>query len=444
MPPILPSLLLALLATPALAADPGVILPMRERAAVIDAWLEQRLDRIVPALMREQGVDMWVVLGREYNEDPVLETMLPATWEAARRRTILLFHDPDPSGDSGAEVERIAVSRYSVGDFFQAAWDPEEQPDQWARLVEVIEERDPERIALNISPTFALADGLTHSQYMAFMEALPSRFRERVVSGEKLAVGWLERRLPEEMDVYASICRIAHEVMAEALSERVIQPGVTTTEDVEWWCRQRALELGLTAWFHPTVSRQRAEEQGDFLEMFTGDEKTIQRGDLIHLDFGITYLRLNTDTQQMAYILRRGETAPPEGIRAAFRIGNEMQDILTERIKEGRTGNEILLDSLSEAKARGINAMVYTHPIGFHGHAAGPAIGMWDKQGGVPGTGEYPVHNRTAYSIELSVTVPIPEWDGQEVRIMLEEDAFFENGRVQYIDDRQTELHVVR
>ncbi len=425
---------------PAMSAESGVILPMRERAEVVNNWLVERLDRVVPELMREHGVDMWIVLGREYNEDPVLETMLPATWLSARRRTILVFHDPD----GASEVERLAVARYSVGDAFESAWNPDEQPDQWARLVEIVEARDPHRIALNISPTFALADGLSHSQFNELRQALPLRLRDRIVPGEALAIGWLERRIPEEMEVYASICRIAHEIMAEALSERVIQPGVTTTHDVQWWCRERIRELKLTAWFHPSVSIQRQKEDSDFLDLFTGDEQVIQRGDLVHLDFGITYLRLNTDTQQMTYVLRRGETEPPAGLQRAFAIGNEMQDILTERFAEERSGNDVLVDALAEAKARGVNAMVYTHPIGYHGHGAGPAIGMWDKQGGVPGKGDYPIHNRTAYSIELSITAPVPEWNGQEVRIMLEEDAYFEDGRVEYIDGRQLKLHIVR
>ncbi|MEO1511572.1 MAG: M24 family metallopeptidase, partial [Planctomycetota bacterium] len=369
----------ALVAPLAGARQPGVVLPMRERAEVVDAWLLQRLDRIVPELMRENGVDMWIVLGREYNEDPVLKTMLPATWLNARRRTVLVFHDAGP----GTIVERLAVSRYDVGELFESAWDPDEQPDQWARLAEIIEQRDPERIGLNISPTFALADGLAHSQHEELLAALPTRLHERIVPAEPLAIGWLERRLPEEMEVYASVCRIAHEIMAEALSERVIQPGVTTTDDLKWWCRERIRELGLVTWFHPLVSVQRHEASAGFLEMISGGEQVIRRGDLIHLDLGITYLRLNTDTQQMAYVLRRGEYEPPAGLRRAFQRGNEMQDILTEAFAAVRTGNDVLLDALAEAEARGIDAMVYTHPIGFHGHGAGPAIGMWDKQGGV-------------------------------------------------------------
>ncbi|MEM8835382.1 MAG: M24 family metallopeptidase [Planctomycetota bacterium] len=426
--------------TPAFAGNPGVILPMRERVEVIDRWLMQRFETIVPALMREQDIDMWIVLGREYNEDPVIKTMLPATWINARRRTVLVFYDRGP--EKG--VERLAVSRYSVGEFFEAAWDPESQPDQWARLVEIIEERDPKRIALNTSSTFALADGMTHTQHAELIETLPTALRGRVVSGERLAVGWLERRLPEELDVYASVCRIAHEIIAEALSERVIQPGVTTTDDVKWWCRERIRELGLVTWFHPLVSIQRASSSTDLLDMISGGEEVIQRGDLLHLDLGIVYLRLHTDTQQMAYVLRRGEKEPPAGLRDAFRRGNEMQDILTSRFGVGRTGNEVLHDTLKEAEARGIESMVYTHPIGFHGHAAGPAIGMWDKQGGVPGRGDYPIHDMTAYAIELSITEPIEEWGGQVVRIMQEEDAIFEGGVVRYLNGRQTELHVVR
>ncbi|MEL7474221.1 MAG: M24 family metallopeptidase [Planctomycetota bacterium] len=420
--------------------EPGVILPMRERAEVIDRLLGQRLDRLVPRLMREHSVDLWIVLGREYNEDPVLKTMLPATWLNARRRTILVFHDPG----EGRDVERLAVARYRVGRQFESAWDPDTQPDQWARLAEIIAARAPERIAINVSETFAHADGLTHSEHEALMAALPEPTRDRLVSGERLAVGWLETRTPEELEVYASVCRIAHEIMAEALSERVIQPGVTTTDDVKWWCRERIRELGLTTWFHPLVSIQRGNTGTDLLEMVTGDEQVIHRGDLLHMDLGIRYLRLHTDTQQMAYVLRRGETEAPKGLRDAFKVGNEMQDILTERFAAGRTGNEVLRHALDEARARGIEAMVYTHPLGLHGHAAGPAIGMWDKQGGVPGTGDYPIRDRTCYAIELSVTVPIPEWGGQRVRVMQEEDAVFEDGVVRYLDGRQTELHLVR
>ena len=435
--------LMALLPWSASAApsgEPGLVLPMRDRAEVVDRLLRMRLDRLVPELMRDNDLDMWIVLGREYDEDPVLRTMLPATWLGARRRTILVFHDPGP----GESVDRLAVARYKVGDAFEAAWDPDAQPDQWARLAEIIIERDPQRIGVNVSPTFAHADGLAHSQHESLVAALPAEMRSRLVSAEPVAVGWLERRIPEELEIYASICRIAHEIMAEALSAKVIQPGVTTSDDVKWWCRERIRELGLVAWFHPLVSVQRPGGTEDLLDMVSGDAEVIRRGDLIHLDLGIRYLRLNTDTQQMAYVLRRGETEAPAGLVRAWKRGLEMQDILIHAFAEGRTGNEVLKATLDEARARQIDAMVYTHPIGLHGHAAGPPIGMWDKQGGVPGAGDLPIHNGTCYAIELSIEEPIEEWGGQPVRIMMEEDAVFENGRVTYLDGRQTTLHLVR
>ena len=416
-----------------------IVLPMRERAALVDRWLETRLDTVVPALMRRENIPMWIVSAREYNEDPVIETMLPATWLSARRRTILVFYDRGP--DEG--VERMAVARYDVGPF-PRAWDPDEQPDQWGRLAEIIAERDPAAIALNRSGTFALADGLTDSEYDGFLAALPERFRSRLVSGERLAIGWLETRTADEMEVYPMICKIAHVIIAEGLSAQVIQPGVTTTDDVEWWYRERIRDLKLTAWFHPSVSVQRASEgerSSDFSARAAAN--TIRPGDLLHVDFGITYLGLNTDTQQHAYVLRPGETDAPEGLRQALATGNRLQDILTDAFKTGRTGNEILRAALDQARAEGIKATIYTHPIGYHGHGAGPTIGLWDRQEGVPGRGDYPLFPATAHSIELNAAVSISEWNAKEIRIMLEEDAFFDGTSTWYIDGRQTTLWLI-
>lgn len=433
-------LLLPLLLEIGRASEPPVILSLRERAALQDRWLMQRLETIVPELLRREGVDMWVIIAREYNEDPVIETMLPTTWMAARRRTILVFFDRGP--DQG--VERLAVARYNIGDFFPSAWQPEKQPDQWQRLAEIVRERNPDKIAVNFSETFALADGISHSEFAAFRRVLPQHLAGRIVSGERLAIGWLERRLPDEMEVYPTICRIAHTIIAEGLSNKVIQPGFTTTADVSWWFRERIRELKLSTWFHPSVSLQRADDPthaGDFSSR--PEAQTIRRGDLLHVDFGITYLGLNTDTQRHAYVLRPGETEPPAGLKQALAAGNRLQDILMSHFVEGRSGNEILAKSLAQAKAEGLVPSIYTHPLGFHGHGAGPTIGLWDQQGGVPGRGDYPLFYDTAHSIELNVTVAIPEWNGKKIRIMLEEDAIFDRSGCRFIDGRQTELLLV-
>ncbi len=441
MPKPLAFALLVLFSTPAIAQDQvPAILSMRERAETIDRWLEIRFETLLPRLMRRENVDMWVIIAREYNEDPVIETMLPATWLAARRRTILVFFD---RGEAQG-VERLAVARYDVGKAIQGTWNPEAVPDQWERLRQVIEERDPKAIALDRSKTFGLADGMTDSELDSLLEALPQKYDERIVSGERLAIGWLETRIPEEMQVYPGVVKIARSILAEGLSERVIQPGATTTTDVEWWYRDRIAALTLDTWFHPTVSVQRADAPGS-RESFASrpEEETILPGDLLHVDFGITYLRLNTDTQMHAYVLRPGEKEAPAGLREALSTGNRLQDILTSQFAAGRTGNEILKAALEKAKAEGIRPSIYTHPLGFHGHAAGPTIGLWDRQDGVPGQGDYPLFPDTAHSIELNATVSIPEWNGKDVRIMLEEDAFFDGEKTWYIDPRMEELLLI-
>ena len=432
--------LLLALATLTAAAEP-TILPMRERAAVIDRWLDARIDTVLPELMRRTGIDMWIIVSREYNEDPVIRTFLPSKWQSARRTTILLIHDP---GD-GAALETLAVARYNVGERFTKAWDKEEHGEQWAHLARLIEERDPERIGLNFSQNFALADGISHTEYQLFHEALPERLQARVVSAEELAIGWLETRTPDEMLVYPQIVRNAHEIIAEGFSDRVIQPGVTTTADVEWWYRDRIRELGLTTWFHPSVDLDRpGQPEEDMKTAITTrfDEEAIQPGDLLHVDFGITYLRLNTDTQQHAYVLRPGESDAPDELKAALLKGNRLQDILTDQFATGRTGNEILERALRQAEREGIAASIYTHPIGFHGHAAGPTIGLWDQQDGVPGPGDYPLYPDTAHSIELYAESEIPSWT-KSVKIRLEEDAFFDGENTFYIDGRQREFVLI-
>jgi Xaa-Pro aminopeptidase len=437
MKKILLLLTLSLLSSGLFAQNYPHILPMKERAQVIDDLLKDKIETVLPDLMERTGIDMWVVVSREYNEDPVIETLLPATWHAARRRTILVMHHL-----GNGKVETLAVARYDVGEMFKRVWDPETQPNQWERLKEVIEERDPETIGINISEIWGHADGLVVTDHDEMKEAIGVK---RLVSAEKLAVGWLETRTPKEMQVYPQIVRMAHEIIAEGFSDRVIQPGITTTEDVVWWYREKIKELKLDSWFHPSVSIQRADpESFDHLRTFDSrpGENVILPGDLLHVDFGITYLRLNTDTQQHAYVLRPEENQVPEYLRQAFENGNRLQDIFTGNFEEGRTGNEVLAMSLREAKDEGLKPSIYTHPIGYHGHAAGTTLGMWDKQDGVPGDGDYPLHLNTAYSIELNNATYIEEW-GKEIRIMLEEDAYFDSTGVWYIDGRQREIMTI-
>jgi Xaa-Pro aminopeptidase len=424
--------LLYLLLTVSVFSQP-LILSQRDQAKVIDEILEDRLKNSLPSLMRREGIDMWVLISRENNEDPVLKTMLPATWIAARRTTMLLIFD------RGLEkgLEYLAVARYDVGKVFKKSWTPESQPDQWTQLAKLIEERNPKKIGINKALTYGHADGLTFNDYERLMDALPKRLYSHVTPAEKLAVSWLETRTENEMVLYKSICRIAHEIIAEGFSDRVIQPGVTTTDDVVWWYRERIKELKLDTWFHPSVSVQRAGTEDAISRL--PQPLVILPGDLLHVDFGITYLRLNTDTQQHAYVMKPGEKDVPEYLVNAFKRGNRLQDILTNSFKEGKTGNAILSESRKQAVSEGLTPSIYTHPLGYHGHGSGTTIGMWDMQNGVPGSGDYPIHFKTAYSIELNVTVFLIEWN-KEIKIQLEEDGYFDEAGFRYIDGRQTEI----
>lgn len=417
------------------------ILSMKERAELKDQLLEERIESVLPQLMRRSGIDMWILIAREYNEDPVLKTMLPSTWLSARRRTILVLYD---RGEEQG-IEALAIARYNVGSAFKKAWDKEKEPNQWKRLMEIIEERKPKKIGINKSEYFALADGITATEHELFIQNLPAAYQGKVVNAQDVAIGWLETRTEREMIIYQQVMRIAHHIIAEGFSEKVIQPGYTTTDDVVWWYRDRIRELKLVAWFHPTVDVQRASPENKENERSYSrrpDTEVIMPGDLLHVDFGITYLGLNTDTQENAYVLKAGETNVPDYLKKAHQKGLRVMDILTDEYQTGKTGNEILANTIKNAKAEGLRPMIYTHPIGYHGHGAGPTIGLWDQQGGVPHKGDYPLYPNTAYSIEFNTTVYVEEWK-KDIRVMIEEDGFFDGKNFRYIDGRQTELFLI-
>jgi Xaa-Pro aminopeptidase len=416
---------------PALGRLPA-ILTLREQAEMYDAWLTVRLDRLLPELMRAEGFDMWIVICRENNEDPVFRSLVPFTTMYASRTSILVFTDKGPEG-----VERLSVSRAGIGQLYKAAWDPD-RVDQWTRVGELVKDRSPKKIGINESDTFNYGDGITATMKKKLMAALPAEFQSRVQPAERLAIRWLERRTPDEMEVYPHIVAIAHGIIAEAFSRTVITPGVTTTDDVVWYFRERSRQLGLENWFQPTVDIQRPRDTP------YGASKVIHRGDLLHCDFGIRYLNLCTDTQQMAYVLKDGEADAPKGLRDAFARGNRLQDIHLAEMRAGLTGNAMLAAILKRAKTEGLQASVYTHPIGFHGHAAGTIIGLWDQQGGVPGLGDFPLFEDTAHSVELNIRSVVPEWGNIDVRIPLEQDILFRRGGASWMDQRQTALTLIR
>jgi peptidase M24-like protein len=423
---------------------------LREQATRQQDWLRERMDKALPGLMRQYGIEMWVVPMREYNEDPVFPALVAPTTFAARRRTIYVFHDRGP--EKG--VERLALGGGTQGGVYEARraqmqvdgggvtrqaelWGP----DQWKVLKAVLEERQPKVIGINVSRTFAFADGLTHGEYEGMTEALGPEWTARLKPSGGLPVDLIAWRGADEERFYEDLTKLAWNIIETGFSRQVITPGRTRTSDVVWWMRQRVNDLGLGTWFQPSVSVQR---QGK-TEAEVGEDPLIERGDVLHCDFGVTALRLNTDTQHMGYVLREGETDAPAGLKAALARSNRLQDIVFEELRPGRSGNEILQASRERMKAEGIDGTVYSHPIGLNGHGAGPMIGLWDRQEGVPGNGDHKVIANQWFSIELQATSPVAEWGGQKVRSAQEEDVVIDaSGKVRWALQRQTAFHLVR
>ena len=415
------------------------VLPAHERVEPENRILGDRLEHLLPALMTEAGLDMWVVINREYAEDPVYFTLVPQPSYAARRTTMLVF-----SRAADGTVERLAVNRYPLGEPYRSAWSGGDLDAQWKALGALIVSRNPNRVGVDVSRTWPVADGLTHALRERLVEVLPPDYANRLVSAEKLVVLWIETRTPTEQSLYPHIDGIARGVIAEAFSGRVITPGVTTTDEVAWYIRERFESLGLRLWFMPTVDRQRSGEPCGTGGAHCGAEGRIEAGDVLHTDVGFCYLKLCTDTQEMGYVLKADETDVPPGLKAALATGNRWQDILTGSFREGRTGNEILAATIQGCTAAKLTCSTYSHPLGFFGHSMGPTIGMWDNQGPTPGTGDWPLHRDTVYAIEGNVTVNLPEWGGQRMQIMLEQGALFDGQGVQYLAGRQTSWHLIR
>jgi len=427
------------------AEMPPPLPPLREQETIRQEWLKARLERVLPPLMRRHGVSMWIVLSREYNEDPVFFSLVSPSVMAARRRTILVFNDLGPERG----VERLALGGRSSGGLYMIYRDPEVEnrelwgQAQWALLRKLVDDRRPATIALDISQTHAFSDGLTVGEWEQLSAAL-GPWTSRVVRREGLALDYVATRVPEMLPTYRQMMAIVHALIARAFSAEVITPGTTTNEDVEWWLRQHVRDMGLGEWFPPSVSVQRA---GTPARSPIADDQpvVIQRGDHLHTDFGIQAMGLATDTQHVGYVLRAGETEAPEGLRRALAQSNRLQDLLLERMKPGRTGNEVLIDTLAAMKSAGIEGTVYTHPIGDHGHGAGPIIGLWDRQQPIPARGDVALLPSTWFSIELEATSPVPEWNGQRVRSAQEEDAVVgEDGTVSWVLERQSRYHLVR
>jgi len=413
------------------------LLLLRDRVPVVNDWLDWRLDHIIPDLLQREGIDMWIVMCREINEDPIFFTLVPEPVLAARRLTILVFHNS--GSEKGAE-------RYCIGPMdggYINAW-TDRSKGQMENLADLIKRLNPNKIGINVSPTHRSADGLSSSLRDRLVVSIGPEYAGRLVSAEKVAIGWIETRSPAELSMYRHICGIAHDLINEFFSNGVIIPDVTTTEDLSWWIWQRMEDIGVEPWFEPYVTIQRHPEKA---LLYKDKPQVVRRGDLLHCDIGIKYLRLCTDMQWHAYVLNIGESDAPEGLKIALGNAVRLAEVFMGEFKEGKSGHEIAASTLKRASNEGLRAQLYTHPIGFFGHSAGMSVDTRPAKSApeeMPEVMKYPLFLNTCYAIEFSATTAVREWDGVDVVISFEENAAMTNEGCKFIDGNQTKLILIK
>lgn len=413
------------------------LLSQREQADVREAWLKKRLGVLLPAMMKRHGIDMWIVVNEEFNSDPVTEHIVPPIPIVGRRDLFIFF-------DRGNELERIAMVRYDeerLRNHYKFVMPARDKFGE--ELKKLVDERKPKTIALNIGGNRGQQSGLSYDSYRFLADSLGPENEKKFVSAAALLTEFFDTRLPEELKHYRNAVTATDIITRRAFSNEVITPGKTTVGDVRWWMLQQVNNLGLSVWFQPDlrIQRQRAatETTGPFLST-ANEADIIQRGDLIHVDFGLNYMGLSTDWQKHAYVLKAGETDAPAGFKAALKNTNRLHDILFSIARAGMTGAEVYEKTMAEAKKQGIEAMIYSHPIGTHGHGLGPSI---DFRGTIGGGGNKIIPG-SYMSIELNTATAVPEWGGQKVTIMAEDDAVMTPNGYEFIGPRQIELYIIK
>ena len=413
---------------------------VREQLETRERWLRTRLDGLLLPMMRRHKIDMWVVTNEEFHPDPVVPHVAPAI-PYQGRRDFFIFSDRDTE-----RLERIAVVRYPeerLKRFFEVVNPPGRETA--AALRKIVEERRPKAIALNMGGARGATDSLTYDAHKFLAEALGPEHSARFVPAAPLIVEYMDTRLPEELEHYRTAVHVTDILTRRAFSNEVITPGKTTVGDVRWWFLQQVNNLGLDVWFHPDIRVQRRSQEAGKTQHFlsVADESVvIERGDVIHIDCGINYLGLSTDWQKMAYVLRPGERDAPEGLRRALANTNRLQDALFKHIRAGAYGHEVYDATMADMKREGIEAMIYSHSVGTQGHALGASIDFRRPAAGAPP--EPPFREGSYTSIELNTSTPVPEWGGQKVTIMMEDDAYLTAQGMRWFRPRQTSFYLIR
>ncbi|MBC7899759.1 MAG: M24 family metallopeptidase [Saprospiraceae bacterium] len=413
------------------------LLSQRDQMDVREAWLKKRLVTMLLPMMKKNGIDIWIVVNEEFHSDPVTEHIVPPIPIVGRRDLFVFI-------DRGGKLERFAVVRYleeRLKNHYTVLNPP--RTEMPAALKKLIDGRNPKTIALNIGGNRGQQSGLTYDGYKFLAETLGADNEKKFVSAANLLTEFFDARLPEELEHYRTAVLATDVITRRAFSNEVITPGKTTVGDVRWWMMQQVNNLGLGIWFQPDLRVQRQAKSTGTTQQFlsTADENVVlERGDLIHVDFGLNYMGLSTDWQKHGYILNKGEKDAPAGLKAALKNTNRLQDILFSFARAGMTGAEVYDQTMAECKKQGIDAMIYSHPIGAHGHGLGASIDFRRAIGGA----EERLRLGSYTSIELNTSTNVPEWNNQRVTIMGEDDAYMTESGYKFFRPRQTEFYLIR
>ena len=414
------------------------LLSQREQMDVREAWLKKRLDTMLLPMMQRNGIDMWIVVNEEFHSDPVTEHIVPPIPIVGRRDYFIFI-------DRGGKLERYAIVRYleeRLKNHYTVLNPP--RAEMAATVKKLVDERAPKTIALNYGGSRGQQNGLTHDGFKTLAETLGADNEKKFVSAAKLLTEFFDTRLFEELEHYRQAVLATDVITRRAFSNEVIRPGKTTVGDVRWWMMQQVNNLGLGIWFQPDLRVQRQSKDTGTTQQFlsVADESVVlERGDLIHVDFGLIYMGLSTDWQKHGYILRPGEKDAPVGLKAALKNTNRLQDIMFGVARAGMTGTQVYDATMAECKKQGIDAMIYSHPIGAHGHGLGASIDF--RRGGVGGDEER-LRLGSFTSIELNTATNVPEWNNQRVTVMAEDDAVMTENGFQFIRPRQTEFYLIK
>lgn len=413
------------------------LLSQREQMDVREIWLKKRLDTLLLPMMRKHGISMWIVVNEEFNSDPATEYIVPPI-PMVGSRDFFIF------ADTGERLEKIAIVRYSEERLKNHYQMVSVSRDKLAEtLRSTIAKYNPKNIALNINGTRGQQNGMSQASYKMLAETLGADTEKKFVSAASFLNDFFDTRLPEELEHYRNAVLVTDILTRRAFSNEVITPGKTTVGDVRWWFLQQINNLGLKTWFQPDIRIQRQAKTTTTNQQFlsVADEATVlERGDLIHIDCGLDYMGLSTDWQKMAYILKKGEKDSPEGLKKALKNTNALQDAIFKVARAGMTGAEVYESAMAEMKRQNIEAMIYSHPIGTHGHGLGASIDFRKAIGGA----EERFRLGSYTSIELNTSTIVPEWNNQKVTMMAEDDAVMTEKGYEFIKPRQTELYLIR